>query len=75
MQNEDIWNFANSFFNKNLIIYAGISFVAAMVLTFLFPALMNSWFPMAFLCFTLLIVILSTEKELNKHFDKEGNRK
>lgn len=75
MANEEIWNFANSFFNKNLIRYAGISFAAALVLAYLYPALMIGWFPMAFLCFTLLIVILSTENELNKYYDKEGNKK
>jgi len=36
---------------------------------------MNSWFSMAFMIFTLLIAIISTEKELNKNFDDEGNKK
>ncbi len=75
MANEEIWNFANSFFNKNLIRYAAISFAAALVLAYLYPALMTGWFPMAFLFFTLLVVILSTENELNKYYDKEGNKK
>lgn len=75
MANEEIWNFANSFFNKNLIRYAAISFGAALVLAYLYPTLMTGWFPMAFLFFTLLVVILSTENELNKYYDKEGNKK
>ena len=74
MANNDIWNFANTLFNKNLLVYAGLSFAASMILAFINPDLMDSWFPMAFLFFTLFICILSTEKELNKHFDKEGNR-
>ena len=36
---------------------------------------MNSWFSMAFMIFTLLIAVISTEKELNKNFDDEGNKK
>ncbi|MFD2566674.1 SdpI family protein [Pseudotenacibaculum haliotis] len=75
MQNEDIWSFANGMFNKVLLKYAAISFVAAMGLAYAYPNLMTSWFPMAFLFFTLLVCILSTENALNEHFDKEGNRK
>jgi hypothetical protein len=30
---------------------------------------------MAFMIFTLLIAVISTEKELNKNFDNEGNKK
>lgn len=75
MQNKDIWDFANSLFNKTLLTYASISFLAALALAYLNPELMNSWFPMAFLFFTLLICIISTENSLNKNFDTEGNRK
>jgi len=74
MQNDDIWNFSNSLFNKTLLKYASISFAAAMILAYLNPELMTSWFPMAFLFFTLLICIITTEKALNQNFDKEGNR-
>ena len=75
MQNEDVWSFANNLFNKVLLRYAGTSFVAALGLAYLYPNLMTSWFPMAFLFFTLLVCILTTENALNEHFDKEGNRK
>lgn len=75
MVNDDVWQFANSFFNKNFVIYAGIGFAAALAMTYFFPELMTSWFPMAFLFFTLGICIYATEKTLNLHFDKEGNRK
>lgn len=74
MQNDDIWNFANSLFNRTLIKYASISFVAAMALAYLYPDLMTSWFPMAFLFFTVLVCIITTENALNQNFDKEGNR-
>lgn len=74
MQNEDVWNFANTLFNKILLKYASISFVAALALAYLYPNLMTSWFPMGFLFFTLLVCIIATENALNQHFDKEGNR-
>lgn len=75
MQNQNVWDFANSLFNKTLLIYATISFIAALALATINPELMTSWFPMAFLFFTLLICIITTEKSLNENFDKEGNRK
>ncbi len=75
MQNEDIWSFANTLFNKTLITYSSISFVASLALAYLFPELMTSWFPMGFLFFTLLVCIITTENALNQNFDSEGKRK
>ena len=75
MQNPIVWDFANKLFGIKLLKYSGISFIAALALTFINEALMNSWFSMAFMIFTLLIAIISTEKELNKNFDGEGNKK
>ena len=75
MQNEDVWNFSNSLFTKTLLKYSAISFIAALVLAYLYPNLMSSWFPMAFLFFTLLVCIITTEKALNENFDQEGKRK
>jgi uncharacterized membrane protein len=75
IQNNDVWSFANKLFAVILLKYSGISFIAALVLTFINEALMNSWFSMAFMIFTLLVAIIGTEKELNKNFDDEGNRK
>ncbi len=75
MQNRTVWDFANRLFGITLLKYSGISFIAALALTFINEALMNSWFSMAFMIFTLLIAIISTEKELNKNFNDEGNKK
>jgi len=75
IQNNDVWTFANKLFGVTLLKYSGISFIAALILTFINEALMNSWFSMAFMIFTLLVAIISTEKELNKNFDDEGNKK
>jgi hypothetical protein len=74
MQNQDIWDFSNVLFTKTLLKYASISFVAALILAYLNPDLMTSWFPMAFLFFTLLVCIIATENGINKYFDKEGKR-
>ena len=74
MQNQDVWNFANVLFIKSLLKYAAVSFAAAMLLAYVNPELMISWFPMAFLFFTLLVCIITTEKGLNQNFDNEGNR-
>ena len=75
IQNRTVWDFANRLFGIILLKYSGISFIAALILTFINEALMNSWFSMAFMIFTLLVAIISTEKELNKNFDDEGNKK
>lgn len=75
MKNEDIWNFSNRLFNKAFLRYSAISFLAGLVFVYLNPELMSSWVPMALLLFTVLVCILGTEKELNEHFNKEGNRK
>lgn len=75
MSNQDAWDFANQLFNKVLIKYAAISFIVALALAYLNPELMSSWFPMAFLFFTVIVCIFTTEKALNENFDKEGNRK
>ena len=75
IQNQDIWEFANSVFNKTLLSYSAIGFLASMLLTYLYQNLMDSWFPMAFFIFTLLVCIIKTENLLNQYFDKEGNRK
>lgn len=75
MQNKEIWDFANTLFNNTLIKYSAISFLVALALAYLNPTLMQSWFPMAFLFFTLLVCIVTTEKALNERFDKEGNKK
>ena len=75
IQNQDIWEFANSVFNKTLLSYSAIGFLASMLLTHLYQNLMDSWFPMVFLFFTLFVCIIKMENLLNQYFDKEGNRK
>lgn len=73
MKNEDIWQFANSFSAKQMLIYSAISFVFAMLLVYLKPTI--SWQPMAIMLLSLGVSIIKTEQALNKNFDEEGNRK
>ncbi|WOC41265.1 SdpI family protein [Polaribacter sp. HL-MS24] len=74
MQNLDIWNFANTTFNKNLVIYAGISFLAGLL--FASIAQTNiSWQPMVLVMLTLVVCILKTEKSISEIFTDEGKRK
>ncbi|CAL2062654.1 SdpI family protein [Tenacibaculum sp. 190524A05c] len=73
MANQDVWDFANSMFNKLFLQYSGISFVAALALSFI--AAKTSWQPIAIMVITLAVCVIKTEQELNKNFDKEGKRK
>ena len=75
MQNKNCWDFANQLFNLSLVRYSGVSLIVTLLLTFLNPSMMSSWIPMGLAIFTLLVVVMKTEKGLNKNFDKEGNRK
>jgi uncharacterized membrane protein len=75
MLNDDIWQFANTIFNKTLISYATVSFLVALLLAYLNPEMMTGWAPMALLFFTVIVCIYKTEQEIKKHFDDEGKRK
>ena len=72
MQHQKIWDFANSFFNKQFVLFAGISLLGALVLASINPEL--TWQPMILLVLCLAVSVIKTEQELNKHFDKEGKR-
>lgn len=73
MLNQDIWNFANSVFNKNLLIYAGISFLAGLVFVLFLKAELT-WQPMAFVFLSIIASFLKTEKSINETFTEEGKR-
>lgn len=73
MSDQKIWDLANSFFNKQLLLYAGISFVAALLLGYVGTEV--SWQPIAIMVLALGVSVVKTEQELNKFYDKEGNKK
>ena len=73
-QNQQIWDYANTSFNKSLLIYAGISFLASLAfVTFLSAEL--TWQPMAFVFLSIIVSIVKTEKGLTENFTEEGKKK
>ncbi|WP_075343451.1 SdpI family protein [Tenacibaculum agarivorans] len=72
MENQEVWDFANTFFNKQFLLYSVISFVAALILATVAGKI--SWQPIAIMVMTLGVCVIKTEQELNKHFDKEGKK-
>tara|TARA_B110000240_G_C13256690_1_gene349819 strand:- start:282 stop:626 length:345 start_codon:yes stop_codon:yes gene_type:complete len=74
MQNKDIWNFANTTFNKSLLMYAGFSFIAAMLLVN-FSAKVLTWEPMVLAILSILVSIIKTERALSDNFTEEGKKK
>ncbi|MDB9922020.1 SdpI family protein [Polaribacter sp.] len=73
MQNNEIWNFANATFNKNLIVYAGISFLAGLLFASLAKGAI-SWEPMVLVMLTLVVCIIKTEKSISELYDDEGEK-
>ncbi len=74
MQNQDIWHFANTIFNKNLLMYAGFSFIAAMLLAN-FTSNELTWQPMVLAILSIIVSIIKTERSLSDNFTEEGKRK
>ena len=74
MQNEQIWNFANTVFNKNLVIYAGVSFLGGLVFA-IFATKELTWQPMVLVLLSILASILKTERALKDTFTDEGKKK
>ncbi|CAL2089980.1 SdpI family protein [Tenacibaculum sp. 190524A02b] len=73
IKNESIWQFANNYFSKQFLIYAGLSFIAALIFVFISKEI--SWQPMAIMLLALAVSVIKTEQEINKNFDEEGNSK
>ena len=73
MLNDDIWQFANAFFNKQFLVFSAISFVAALLFVVLITKEI-SWQPMVIILLSLGVSVLKTEQELAKTFDEEGKR-
>ncbi len=73
MKNDTIWQFTNAFFTKEFMKYSAISLVAALVLAYISKEL--TWQPMAIMLLSLAVSVIKTEQEINKNFDKDGNKK
>lgn len=74
MLNQKIWDFANTVFTKNLIIYSGISFLGGLVLAN-FVNKEFTWQPMALVFLSVIVCIIKTEKSLTENFTEEGKKK
>ncbi len=73
MKNDTIWNFANDFFTKQLLQYAGFSLAAAILFVYLGKEV--TWQPMAIMLLSLAVAVIKTEQELSRNFDDDGNKK
>lgn len=73
IKNDTIWNYANTFFGKHLLIYAAVSFFFTIILAFINPII--SWQPMAIMLLAIAVSVIKTEQELFNNFDEEGKRK
>jgi len=74
MLNQQIWDFANTTFNRSLLIYAGLSFIAGLVFATIINAELT-WQPMAFVFLSIIVSIVKTEKALTDNFTEEGKKK
>jgi len=72
-QNQDIWDFANALFHKNLVIYSALSLLAGLLFAFLVPE-KTTWQPMVLVLLSLLVCIIKTERALKENFTDEGER-
>lgn len=73
MLNLKIWHFANAVFNKNLLIYAGISFLGGLVFAN-FATKELTWQPMILVLLSVLVSIIKTERALSDNFTEEGKK-
>jgi len=74
MQNQQIWDFANGVFNKNLLIYSGISLLGSVLLAS-FTSKELTWQPMLLVLLCIVVSILKTERSLTDNFTEEGDKK
>lgn len=74
MQNQKIWDFANSTFNKAFLKFSGLSFAAALLFAVLASGELT-WQPMVFVALAILVSIMKTEKSVSESFTEEGKPK
>ncbi|WP_211295613.1 SdpI family protein [Polaribacter porphyrae] len=74
MQNQQIWDFANSTFNQAFLKYSGFSFLAALLLANITKGELT-WQPMVLVALSILVSIIKTERALSDNFSDEGKRK
>lgn len=73
MQNQQIWDFANGIFNKNLLIYSGISLLGSVLLAS-FTSKELTWQPMLLVLLSVLVSVIKTERGLSDNVYRERKK-
>ncbi len=74
MQNQEIWDFANTTFNNAFLKYSGFSLLAALLLASITKVELT-WEPMVFVALSILVSIIKAERSINENFTDEGKKK
>ncbi len=74
MQNQQIWDFANTTFNQTFLMYSGFSLLGGLMLANFTKVELN-WEPMILVMLSIIVSIIKTERALNDNFTDEGKRK
>jgi uncharacterized membrane protein len=74
MQNQQIWDFANTTFNQTFLMYSGFSLLGGLLLAN-FSVIELTWEPMVLVMLSLVVSIIKTERALNDNFTDEGKKK
>lgn len=74
MQNQKIWDFANTIFNQAFLKYSGFGLLAALLLASITKVELK-WEPMIFVALSIVVSIITTERAINENFTEEGKSK
>ena len=74
MQNQQIWDFANSTFNQAFFKYSGFSLIAALLLASVSRVELK-WEPMILVALSIIVSIIKTERSINDNFTDDGKKK
>jgi uncharacterized membrane protein len=74
MQNQQIWDFANTNFNQTFLMYSGFSLLGGLLLASFTKVELN-WEPMILVMLSIIVSIIKTERAINDNFSEEGKRK
>jgi hypothetical protein len=73
MQNDNIWQFANSTFNAAFLKYSLFSLLGGLLLST--SSKLLTWEPMVLVMLSILVAIVKTERALSDKFTDEGKEK
>jgi uncharacterized membrane protein len=73
MLNLEIWNYANTVFSRNLLIYAGISFLGGLIFAHFVSGFLT-WQPMILVLLSVIVSVIKTERAISDDFTEEGKK-